>query len=456
MSDLHIPESFPTVQIDDMLSTIDIVCDLQIHAVLYFSTKVDEERLQKAVRLSIDSEPVLGCHLKHGWWKQKWQRCHNDKLDQAFTAVNSKNHDKDIDDYMTRPYDMYSDSALNARLFRGEKDSICIKLSHIALDGGGTKEYLKLLISIYNNLKENPNYTPKINISGSRDFSQVTNSFSKEQKVKRIGLHFRDYFKNIFPIKNWQLPALGKSKDSKKIYITHILNPTLIKENKALASDNKLTLTDVLMAAVYRSLFKTLKPSEGTPLKLGTTVDMRHYLPRKKSAALCNLSAAFNFNIGNDIGKSLIDTAKKINAEMIKHKNEGVGLGDNRYAIFDTGVLPFSFAKGINIFHQIFKFIIGTKKVPPMLTYVGKLDHTLRGFKNEKVTRAYISAPIAYSPVFFICLTGYNSEFILCSGFKGSTEDEQLVKDLFLLVEKELSNAVSLEPTSDERELAKA
>jgi NRPS condensation-like uncharacterized protein len=437
-----IPNTFPTVQIDDMLSTIGMACDLQIHATIHFEDHINRDILKKAIRLSVDAEPVLGCHLEKISWKQQWKRCSDEKLNSIFDYKETSESEVEQLEYMRSAYSPYEDPALKALLIRSKSsDTLCIKLSHIALDGGGTKEYLKLLVNIYNQLLKDINFQPSSNYNGCRDFHQVTKSFSVKDRIKNIRLNVRDYITNIYPPKSWQYPKLGQSKKSESTYVFHELNTELVKSIKSFAMKNEVSLTDILMAAFYRALYQQISPKPKTPLRLGTTVDLRRYLKKKKGDALCNLAAMFYLNIGNGIGNNLLETAQKVAGRMEHHKKENIGMGDNRYALFDQKFIPFPVAKHLNLIHQVIKFIIGPKQVPPLLTYVGKLDHTLRMFKDSKICQAYISAPIAYSPVFFICLTGYGGQFTMCSGIRGSEEDQKLVKDLFKSVEEILSNA---------------
>ncbi|MFT6387684.1 MAG: NRPS condensation-like uncharacterized protein [Cellvibrionaceae bacterium] len=452
MSHSLIPDSFPTVQIDDMFSAFSVACDLKMHWVIKLEGQIDIERIKKAIRLSVDAEPVLGCFLQNGWYKQNWKRCMPEQLDNIFSFKETKNLNRDLMAFKTAPYDAYKDPSLKAVLLRSENDTICIMFSHVALDGGGTKEYFKLLASIYNSLGEEPNYYPKININGSRDLHQVTKSFSFTQRISHLKLVARDYFHSFYPKKSWQYFILGKNKSSNPTYVSHTLNSTLISNLKKNVIKENISLTNLLMASIYRALFTQIAPSPNTPLRLGTTVDLRPHLKRKRGEALCNLSAAFDLNIGEHIGDNLIDTAKIINREMEKHKKNDIGMGDRRYMLYDTNILPYVVAKKLDTLYRIFKFLAGYKKIPPLLAFAGKMDRPLRMFKDVSVTEAYASSPLPNSPIFFICLTGYNGAYTLCSGFKGSEEDETLVKNLFLLVENELSYAVGLASKNEAKE----
>ena len=57
------PAFLPAPMWDQMQYLIRKVSDQQIRAVIQFDGNVDQEVLRKAVRLSLDVEPVLGCRF---------------------------------------------------------------------------------------------------------------------------------------------------------------------------------------------------------------------------------------------------------------------------------------------------------------------------------------------------------------------------------------------------------
>ncbi len=446
---MQIPDTYPAVQIDDMLSAnIGKACDMQIHSVIGFDGRINVERLKRAVRLSVDAEPVLGCHLQYGWWRQHWTRCTNSALENICTVTETIQLEKDLLEFMIAPYDCYKDPALQVRLLRSDTDTICIKLSHIAVDGGGAKEYLKLLGSIYRKLSQEPDYYPAINSGGCRDFHQVTRCFSFVERVKNFRLVLRDYLTDVYPPRSWQYPMLNRSDRSRPTYVIHRLDADTIKGIKAYAKKHGYSLTDVMVAAIYRALYAQIQPAPATPLRLGTTVDLRRYLPKKKGQALCNLAAMFYLNIGNDIGEDFIETVEKVHKAMDKHKKYKIGMGDNRYIFFDSKLLPFSIAKSINLLHRVFKYKIGPKQISPLLTQGGRLDNTLRHFAECPIKDAYMTAPVAYAPVFFMGIIGFAGSFTMSAGFCESAIDRSMVEEFFTLVEENLVSVGILQPPS--------
>jgi NRPS condensation-like uncharacterized protein len=70
----------------------------QLQIVLEFDAKLDFDCLKKAVRLSLDSEPILGCYFVENEHHPYWERLENvDKIDWC-TLENVKVND-DIENF---------------------------------------------------------------------------------------------------------------------------------------------------------------------------------------------------------------------------------------------------------------------------------------------------------------------------------------------------------------------
>ncbi len=190
---MEIPQTFPTVQIDDSISFISNGCDLQIHCVVDFKGQLDAERLARAVRLSVDAEPILGCCLKKHWWRQSWERRADLDRVKLFELVEAEQARAEVMVFLASPLDLYNGPLVQVRLYRSSSDTLCVKVNHIVADAGGVKEYVELLASIYNRLGESAYFRPTPNVKGSRSIQQVTRQFSSRQRLKHLGQMFQAY-----------------------------------------------------------------------------------------------------------------------------------------------------------------------------------------------------------------------------------------------------------------------
>ena len=94
------------------------------------------------------------------------------------------NVDQEIRRFLSIPIDPFEDPLAHMQVFRSERDTLCIRLNHLAGDGAGLKDYAYLLASIYTRLAHEPGYVPIPNLGGSRSLRQVSRRFSFLDKLK--------------------------------------------------------------------------------------------------------------------------------------------------------------------------------------------------------------------------------------------------------------------------------
>jgi NRPS condensation-like uncharacterized protein len=159
----------------------------QIQTVLRLDGRLDFEKLTRAVRLSIDQEPVFGCHFVKGnppYWKKI------DNLDEVEFCVleETDNPDEAVQRFLESHLSMDKDPKVKIKIIRsGEYDTLCIKLNHACCDGGGAKEYTHLLAHIYSCIdRENGSFIPQPRIGGRKDQDRLLNElWVKNLKITR-------------------------------------------------------------------------------------------------------------------------------------------------------------------------------------------------------------------------------------------------------------------------------
>jgi len=422
---------------DDRISCIRKACDLQIHCVISFMGRLDELRLSRAVRLSLDAEPVLGCRLIKKGGRQYWQRRKDLDSLELVTVVKTAQPEKNIHEYLISPLDLEKDPLVQVNLIRGDTDTLCIKVNHIVADGGGVYEYAALLAEIYRKLGVNSNFKPVINSSGERSISQVTNKFSKLRRFRHFLQLFKSYIGELFPRKNWSVNFSTIADLNHRSFYLRKFDENIFQNIVQYAKRNNYTVNDVLLAAFYRTFFHLYSPTHGTPLRVGVTINLRRFLPNGRGDSICNLAAMFLLNIGSEIGANFSETIEKVSTAMEKYKKGDLGMGDKRYALFRLRILPFSLTRKIYRYHQIFKFIIGPKSVPPIFSNAGVLNSEHFDFGIE-ITDAYLVPPVAFPPGFFISFTSFRNTLTMGTGFCESALNRANVESMFDYCESEL------------------
>lgn len=433
------PSCFKTVKSDDGVSCGQAICDLQIHCVVTFQGNIDQALLEKAMRLSLDAEPVLGCRLVEGKWRQFWQR--RDDLDRiAFCGlqkVKSGDLEGRVGEFLATPLNHYRDPLIRAMIFRSQTDTLCIKVNHIVTDAAGVKEYLRLLATIYRELVRNPDYKPPVNLLGRRSHRQITERLSIPDKLRifpRSVIRWKD---ETYPNKNWSFPCHGRDI-SKRTFLIHRLQPEVYERIKKYSRSHQCTINDIMTAAFYRAFSDLLRPSPNTPLRLGMTVNLRRYHPADTGEAIANLAALFLLNIGTRIGDTFDDTVHLVQQRMGLHKSKHVGLEFTSTSIFNFRWLPFSWGRRLLGMAGKLNFLLGPKSPPPWLTNMGVLNTEELLFGDVEVSDAFLTPPITFPPFFAVGLSGFQNTITMSAGFCPNSTERRDVERLFQLVEENL------------------
>ena len=302
-----IPKRFRCSMFDETLYAMSSVFDPQIGLILDMGGRFDEKLLERALRLSLDTEPHLGCRFVPGWWRACWERSEELKNDSFFKFQTTVDPTQDLTDFLAEPITSFEGPQVNALLLRSNTDMLCLKVSHFAADAWGVKQYSYLLASIYRTLTITPDFVPEPNLSGSRSMRQISSRFSLIEHVRIIRRGFRDIADNLTSGTPCTFPA-KKTAPSARTYVIRRIGPE--KYQKILRSIKPLsaTVNDYIMASLLRALYRFNKSKNDLALGLVVTADLRRYLPDNWESTLCNLSSWVFPNIGKNPGKSIQDT----------------------------------------------------------------------------------------------------------------------------------------------------
>ena len=148
------------------------MANFQIQAIMKLDGRLDFDKLSRAVRLSVDAEPVFGCRFVEND-PPYWKRLDNIDKIKFCSFEETDNPDEAIQRFLESPLDMDNDPMVKVKLIRSDQyDTLCLKINHACCDGAGTKEYIQLLSEIYSCIdQENDIFIPKPSIAqqkGSR------------------------------------------------------------------------------------------------------------------------------------------------------------------------------------------------------------------------------------------------------------------------------------------------
>jgi len=412
------------------------MCDMLIHCVISFDGRIDESRMAKAVRLTMDAEPVLGCRLVTDWWRISWERRTDLDSLELFQMTVSGNVEQDITRFLTVPADPRKDPQVQILLIRSKTDTLCIKTSHVVADAGGVKTYAYLLASVYRQLAGNPEYRPEINLNGSRSMRQVSRQFGIMDKLRIIRRTFRDFRLNVFPERYCNF-LLNKAERSDRTFATLRIDTDLFRAIRSYGRVRGATINDVMLAAIFRGFSDIISPLPEKPLRLVTTVDFRRFLRTGKSGAICNLSGIFYLKMYPNPGSGFDDTLLRIRGQMNFVKGDFIGLGTHPYFVLPSVISPDALNQWLGR-RMIDVMFCNPHKIPPGLTNMGIIDTEQIVFDGPGVRDAFLTAPAFFSPLFLIGLSGFAESLTMTAGFCGTALNKPVVEGVLNRIKREL------------------
>lgn len=404
----------------------------QIQAVLQLDGLLDPDKLKQAVRLAVDTEPVFGCRFVEAdppYWKRL------DPLDEVpfCTYENAENREEAVQQFLESPLDMDNDPMVKMKLIRcGPQDTLCMKVNHTCCDGTGTKEFLHLLADIYSLLdQEGGTYVPQPKARTRKD---------QDRLFESLGIRNPDDAWNPLleaPKSMWAFPWKRNQPADARTAVCK-LPYGYVQVLSRYGKPRGATINDLLLTACYRAMFAISAPEPGIPMDISITVDLRRYLPGKKTEAIRNFSGGADTRIPRIENESFEGTLARVKTMMEQIKSGRPGLQSA------VGLERVERA----IFHETLDFYrnsgnMGTKFVQcaPVMSNLGQLHGSNLKFGGISVADAHIVPPAVSSPGLLLCIGTYNSIITMAMSYYESQTDRRDIERLLNLIREELMKA---------------
>lgn len=427
------PRRFRAAMYDQGLFVFREICDQLIHCVVSLDGQIDRTIIEKAVRLTLDAEPVFGCRFVDHWCTPYWSRIGN--LDDAglFRLVDTTDVGRELSGFLATPIDPFKGPQVQVRIFRSTTDTLCIKVNHMVADAAGVKDYAYLLASLYRELSRDIKYKPAPNL-GSRSLRQVSRHFGIIDKLRIMRRGFRD--KKSMGAYWSAIPSANGTYNP--VFVFRKISREKFRNLRLYGHRENATLHDMVLAAYYRALFEVINQCPGIPMGLITTADLRRYIPSGKTEAICNCSALVYSNIGMEIGDSFDDTLSRVQNDMNIRKADFLGLGDLPFLAIISRCLPHFLSKRL-----ILRMILTRAKsghFATALTNMGAIDYEKLDFGDVRVTDAFLTAPLSYYGLtsLLIGLSSFGESIAFSAGFYGSAQDALTVQRLLDFMIREM------------------
>lgn len=397
-----------------------------IHVVVSFDQHLDVGILQRAVRLSLDAEPVLGCRFVEEDPQPRWQRFDNLDEMQWLACTSPDNQDEAIDRFIKDSF-FHEEQQLNVGLFQTEGgDTLVVKISHACSDAGGLKDYLKLLAGIYTRLLENPAYYPPPHTSGCRDQQHYFTALGISDPLAR----FDPQAPAMLP--NWAFPY--HSRETNQIHLARRrLKNEALERIISFAKDHNVTVTAVLLTAMFRSLFEMLESPRGEEFAIGVSMDLRHRFSGNPDQAICALSLGINPCITYLDEESFGETLQRASGALEELKRNNAELVD---AIAVEAWATMDYSAFLAQIQAILQWVADNGKSNPLLSNIGVIDPL--NFSHCQAADVYLLTPVVIPPAFVLGVTTYNRTLTLQCTFGEPGHRQAEVERFMDLMEKEL------------------
>ena len=418
-----IPAHLPAPALDQLAALFGPLSDSQLRCVLRFDGRLDAERLQRAFRLSLDAEPVVGCRFVRSHGRCVWERrAELDTLPLCPVAAcpDTTAFEHALHQFLVAPLDITAGPAAAACLLRGESDTLVVKLHHFAADGLGMLRFMMVLAAIYRALAADSGYRPRPNLA-SRGQGQVLRRVGPAGLLLALGA-------TRLPTRtaSWG-PVANNATRAGRTFALRRVPPERTRALRSWCHAHHVSVNDVLLAALYRALVATLGAATGRPLRVGVPIDLRRYLPPGALPPVCNLSTSADVAITVDPCAPFVDTLRQVHPAMRALKATGRGL---TLAVLAELLAVPGFALARTALEQLVRGLAPTGSAAPFCSNVGVIDERLVDFGERTVVDTYGIGTVSFPPGLLITVSTFREVLTLAVGFCSTATDPQLIAGL--------------------------
>lgn len=388
----------------------------QIQAIMKLDGRLDFNKLVRAVRLTVDVEPVLGCRFIESdspYWKRF------DDIDNIkFCSIEqTDNLDEAVQRFLESPMDMINDPMVIVKLIRSSTcDTLGFKINHVCCDGGGAKEYIQLISDIYSRIDKDDNgFVPNPSMNSWKDHERLLSALSKSNPNTEWGPLTQ------IPLTTWRFPWKNIRTGNMGFAVCRLPYGNLDILSKY-AKTRGASINDLILTAVYRAMFEIAKPPYGVPMDIPITMDLRKYLPDNKAEAIRNFSSGVILRIDRRANELFEGTLSRVMALTKDVKNRHPSIKNakcleliEKMNFHQICVYFKTLSQIINLASQ--NPFITINRCSPVLSNVGFISKSLLKFGENTVTDAYILPPTVRAPGMLLVASTYNGIITLAVGY---------------------------------------
>lgn len=405
----------------------------QISCVLQLAGRIDFPLLKRAVRLTFELEPILGCRFVEHDVAPYWERRSDLDDIQICTLHETEDVDAQLHDFVTLSVDVRFAPMVQVKVIRAAADLLCVRIFHACSDGAGVKEYVRLLARVYNQLCDDPHVRGELQAFRRRDQHQLF-----------AALGIEDLQSAFDPGKFLPPTCAFPSLPGENLYPAFSLRRLDREQFRELYSYGKkqgATINDLLVTSFYRALFSCMGSSVEQPMTASVTADLRRFLPGGRAETICNLSGMVYLSLQRNEGEPFAQTLKRVSTAMEAAKDPHTLI---QTAVSMEMIAAAGFADGFKWLEQQSRQSAEAKLSIPGLTNIGVISKSRLLFGQTVVTDSWIVPPLHYAPHFATAASTYDDVLTLAIGYyESTTKREQIERFLDTMVDELIEASIS-------------
>lgn len=429
----NIPDRFPATLADRVAYLLRGRIESGVgNFVISLLGRVDESRLGRAVRLAMDAEPVLGCRFVEHRFHPCFQR--RTDLDQLplCTVVEAHCGGTPWAGFLAESLDPTRDPMLKVVVFRGARDTVCMKASHVAADGPSLGRVFPMLADLYRRLGADADYRPPPNAVGERTLRRFIRQFTAAERLRFASAFVRGL---RAPRPAWLFPTVAQGKGYHG-YLLLRLPPERVGALSRYGRDRRATMTAVMLAGFYRAARAVFGLACREAASFYSTTDLRRFLPDEhRRTAISNMSAPAHFCLDprrdGDFDQVLAAIRDQLRA-IVKDPTRISTIFSLLIAcpplVIGLDLLPFSFLRAV-VDRQVAKLWSRPER-RWTLANLGEIDPELIDLQDVGMEDAFATAPVYSGPGLGVAVSIFRNTLTMALGLSGEVMAESDARNL--------------------------
>ncbi len=243
-------------------------------------------------------------------------------------------------------------------------------------------------------------------------------------------------------IPTWSFPWMQGTSNTTR-FLTCRLSPNELDKIISYAKSKNVTINDLIITAYCRAMLKAGQPIYGVPMGINVTVDLRRYLPDKKTEAIRNFSGSSSIWISMVENEAFGDTLSRV-AFMTNEMKKGypglqsaIGLERLEKISFKDTLAYYQATSKVGKNQPNCPAFFGNRCVPS-LSNLGVLSKQIIKFGDVSAIEYFIIPPVVSAPGLLLVANTYNGIMTMGIGFFENTVSHNDVEKLLNNIKEEL------------------